>query len=293
MADDEYTPEQKAKIARHFLYVTPHGEVNDIVKDLKKIVKPSSIISDQWLNDSMSEYNKRRFEIASGDNSKVICCPQAEVEPNKYLHPDKKIVCSINPVSQKIVSESDASALVGTGKNEEYREAIGGKLKEYLSAYYEDGSSPNSVAKGTGSVYVSPQGQIAIVISYKNLNTNNYWTGGWQSEWTLSVAKMEKNVKIEGRIRLNVHYFEDGNVQLNSTFNEQAEVEVSDPSNTAENVISKITELETAFQKKLDTFYVQMHDSTFKNMRRFLPKTGKKMDWRSRVHSLVSEAAST
>jgi len=27
-------------------------------------------------------------------------------------------------------------------------------------------------------------------------------------------------------------------------------------------------------------------------MRRFLPKTGKKMDWRARVHSLVNEAAS-
>ena len=125
------------------------------------------------------------------------------------------------------MSESDASELVGTGKNEEYREALSAKLKEYLGAFYEDGSSPTSVAKGTGSVYVSPQGQIAIVISFKNLNTNNYWTGGWQSEWTLSVNKEDKNVKIEGRIRLNVHYFEDGNVQLNSTFNEQAEVEVT------------------------------------------------------------------
>ncbi len=100
MADDEYSPEQKAKIARHFLFVTPHGEVNDIVKDLRKVVKPQSIISDQWLVESMTEYNKRRFEIVQGDSSKVICCPQAEVEPNKYLHPDKKIVCTVDPVTQ-------------------------------------------------------------------------------------------------------------------------------------------------------------------------------------------------
>merc|ERR1711971_787785 len=116
---------------------------------------------------------------------------------------------------------------------------------------------------------------------------NNYWTGGWQSEWTLSVAKKGK-AKLEGRIRLNVHYFEEGNVQLNSTFNEQADVQVSD----AEAAISTIEKLETEFQKKLDQFYVQMHDSTFKNMRRFLPKTGKKMDWRARTHNLVSEASS-
>ena len=116
--------------------------------------------------------------------------------------------------------------MVGTGQNEEYRAAISGKLKEYLSAFYEDGSSPTSVANGVGSVYVSPQGQIAIVISFKNLNQNNYWTGGWQSEWTLSVNK-KGSTKLEGRIRINVHYFEDGNVQLNSTFNEQGEVDVS------------------------------------------------------------------
>ena len=35
MADDEYTPEQKQKIARHFVYVAPHGEVNDLVKGKK------------------------------------------------------------------------------------------------------------------------------------------------------------------------------------------------------------------------------------------------------------------
>eukprot|EP00483_Globobulimina_turgida_P010851 UN10872 len=245
MADD-YTPDQKAKIARHFLYVTPHGEVHDIVKDLRAVVKPSSIISDNWLQESMTEYNKRRFEIVSGANAtKVICCPQAEVEPNKYLHPDKKIVCTVNPVEQKITSESDASGLVGTGKNEEYRSAISGVLSEYLSGFYEDGSSPNSVASGVGSVYVSPSGQIAIVISFKNLNPNNYWTGGWQSEWTLNVSKPGV-IKLDGRIRINVHYFEDGNVQLNSTFNEQGEVEVSDPESTAKAVIGTITTLENA-----------------------------------------------
>merc|ERR1712154_285371 len=99
--------------------------------------------------------------------------------------------CTVDPVAQKITSEADAAKLAGSG-----------------------------------SVYVSPQGQIAIVISFKNLNPNNYWIGGWQSEWTLSVNK-KGSTKLEGRIRINVHYYEDGNVQLNSTFNEQGEVDVS------------------------------------------------------------------
>ena len=77
-----------------------------------------------------------------------------------------------------------------------------------------------------GSVYASKEGKVAIIISFKNLNMGNYWTGGWQSEWSLDVSK-KGNQKLEGRIRLNVHYYEDGNVQLNSTFTETGEVDVA------------------------------------------------------------------
>jgi len=292
MAEDEetYSNEQLAKIARHFLYVTPHGEVQDIVKDLKKIVKPAQIISDEWVINALAEYNKKRFDIMMGDTSKVICCPQAEVTQNHYLHPDKKIVAVVDSKTSKITKEEDGDHLAPKGKVEEYRSAINDALQKYLSAFYEDGTSPNSVATGMGSVFAAPNGMVAVVISYKNLNQNNYWTGGWQSEWTTNIQKNGKQ-SLEGRIRLNVHYYEDGNVQLNSQFDEKAEINVTTPEGTAEAMIATITELETDFQKKLDQFYVQMHDSTFKNMRRFLPKTGKKMDWRARTHNLVSEAA--
>jgi len=290
-ADDEYSPEQLAKIARHFLYVTPHGEVHDIVKDLKKIVRPKEIISDEWVINALTEYNKKRFDIMEGDTSKVICCPQAEVTQNHYLHPDKKIVAVVNPVTSKVTKEEDGSHLpLADGRVEEFRSAISGALKNYLSAFYEDGTSPNSVAKGMGSVFAAPNGMMAVVISYKNLNQNNYWTGGWQSEWSTNIAKNGK-ASLEGRIRLNVHYYEDGNVQLNSNFDEKAEINVTSAEETADAMIATIRDLENDFQKKLDQFYVQMHDSTFKNMRRFLPKTGKKMDWRARTHNLVSEAA--
>lgn len=38
--------------------------------DLKKVV-PKNILTDAWMAESMSEYNKRRFVIAEGDTSKV------------------------------------------------------------------------------------------------------------------------------------------------------------------------------------------------------------------------------
>jgi len=290
MADDEYTPDQKARIARHFVGVAPHGEVQDIIKDLRKICDPK-ITNDAWVVDVMTEYNKKRFVVCQGDTTKVICCPQGEAGPNKYLNPDKKLVCEIDPVKQKISSEKDGSSLVASGDIEEYRVGIAKQLKEYLQNYYEDGSgNANSTSRGTGVVYVSPQGQVAIVIAFTNLNTNNYWTGGWQSEWTFNVSE-QKTTSMEGRIRLNVHYYEDGNVQLNSTFNEKGEVEISSVEATAKAVINTVQTLETDFQQRLEKFYGQMHDSTFKNMRRMLPKNQVKFDWRSATHKLAAEVA--
>jgi len=228
---EEYSPDQQKKIAKHFVLVAPHGEVHDLTKDLRTIVK-GNLLDDKWLQATMTEYNKRRFEIAENDKTKVICCPQAEVEANKYLHPEKKVICTIDPITQKIVSENDGSKIV-SGEFLDYRDKASAKLKDYLNAFYEDGvGNPASMSRGQGSVYVAPDGQMAVVISFKNLNVSNYWTGGWQSEWTVKLGKKGSN-KLEGRIRLNVHYYEDGNVQLNSTFNETGEVEVSDPASTA------------------------------------------------------------
>ncbi|ETO11551.1 hypothetical protein RFI_25825 [Reticulomyxa filosa] len=319
---EEYTPDQQKKIAKHFVLVAPHGEVHDLTKelqtklknlknnkfvlltDLRAVVK-GGLLDDKWLHAAMTEYNKRHFEIAESDKTKVICCPQGEVEANKYLNPEKKVICTVDPVTQVFFLFGIRADVILSGEFLEFREKAHSKLKEYLNGFYEDGTTnPASMSRGQGTVYVSPDGQLAVVISFKNLNVSNYWTGGWQSEWTVKLGK-KGPTKLEGRIRLKVHYYEDGNVQLNSTFNETGEVEVSveffflkhfvslsaspfflgatkkfkknvfeiirenDPSSTATALINTIRTLENDFQLRLEKFYVQMHDSTFKNMRRY------------------------
>lgn len=54
-----------------------------------------------------------------------------------------------------------------------------------------------------------------IAITSKNLNFKNLHGGEWISEW-----KINKN-GLEGKIRINSHYFEDGNVALRDILNVQ------------------------------------------------------------------------
>jgi len=90
-------------------------------------------------------------------------------------------------------------------------------------------------------------------------------------------------------IKINVHYFEDGNVQLNNSHNENLRINVTgDAAETAKNVVDAINKFEDEYQSTLEDMYVSMHTTTFKQMRRFLPVHGKPMDW-AIVQSLGSE----
>lgn len=52
-----------------------------------------------------------------------------------------------------------------------------------------------------------------IAFSSKNLNFSNYHGGEWLSEWKIDKEGMN------GKIRVNSHYFEDGNVALKEVKN--------------------------------------------------------------------------
>ena len=51
----------------------------------------------------------------------------------------------------------------------------------------------------------------AIYIVSNNYNPSNFWAGRWRSVWNLFPSSLD------GSIHAQVHYYEDGNVQLNST----------------------------------------------------------------------------
>jgi capping protein alpha len=42
-----------------------------------------------------------------------------------------------------------------------------------------------------------------------------YWGGEWQSQWTVDT----QNCSLSGSIRVNNHYFENGNIQFNLSKN--------------------------------------------------------------------------
>lgn len=107
---------------------------------------------------------------------------------------------------------------------------------------------------------------------------------------------------ISGVLKVNVHYYEDGNVQLNtetpikttasgsvyyplSSFAALEKLILTfvflqqDARSLADATVKAIDKAESNFHKALETSYNTMGDTTFKALRRVLPITRTKIDW--------------
>lgn len=198
-----------------------------------------------------------------------------QVSSSQYLDPNSGKVISFNHLSRTFGDETDKKQVLSES-TEALRSAVQKSFESYTSDLYK-------ANKATVAVYGADNGTITICLSAKNVNLSNYWTGSWRSVYTLTGGE------VKGFVKIGVHYFEDGNVQLHTNIEHSASVTTSSPESTAAELRKAVESFETTYQNHLEEMYVNMHRSTFKNMRRFLPVNKVKFQWNSAAHSLASE----
>lgn len=86
---------------------------------------------------------------------------------------------------------------------------------------------------------------------------------------------IEVSTTVTGKIHVDVHYYEDGNVALNTT----KPVSIPISSLSAETIVSRVAATERDYQETLNRAFVQMAEEAFKNLRRQLPITRQKVEW--------------
>jgi len=260
------------RIVSSFLLNAPPGEFHEVVTDVRGLLQNDSVLN-ELAPTTFKEYNTEQMLVLSVPNQthKVLITKFGEISGEEYLDPQGKQIVSFDHFKQEITGTRSAEP--ADTELEPWRSAVEKKLLEYVANFYDFGA---------GAVYVSKDGKgnvvVTVAISSALFNGNNFYNGRWRSVWSATFVP-GKQAALAGNIRVNVHYYEDGNVQLNTNANKKDNIQALKPDSFAEAFAKAIQQHEGELQSQLEQNYDKMNSTTFKALRRALPITATKVAW--------------
>lgn len=262
MAD--VSDEELIAIANNFLLNSPPGEFMEVVTDVRALLPKESLINESAPR-TFREYNtEQMIQVESpGHSHKVLITKYGEVADGEFVDPKGNQVITYDHIKQEVTGHRAISDELD-GSVENLRAAFEKAAFDYVGQHYPHGAT---------TVY-GKDGQVIIAISSARFNPQNFWNGRWRSVWTYA------NGELVGHFKIVVHYYEDGNVQLNTDTTQKTTIsESGSPDAVAAAAIKAITKVEQAYQASLDSSYSTMGETTFKALRRALPITKQPVDW--------------
>jgi capping protein alpha len=275
------TSEEIVEIVTNFLLNSPPGEFMEVVTDVRGLLTDESILNES-APATFREYNTdQMLQVQSPGNShKFLITKFGEVSSGEYLDPRGRQVVHFDHIRQEVTGSRPIGSELDNSI-ESFRAAFDEKATEYTNEHYQN---------GTATIYGKKEGSsvvITVCISSARFNPNNFWNGRWRSVWTCKFSPSGGNVDISGVLKVNVHYYEDGNVQLNTETPIKTNASGSDARSLADAAVKAIDKAESNFHKSIETSYNTMGDTTFKALRRVLPITRTKIDW-TKIQNLKS-----
>jgi len=260
------------EIVTNFLLNAPPGEFHDVVTDVRSLLGDDALLN-EVAPFAYKEYNTEQMLVVELDGAKALICKAAEFSASEYVDPPHARVISFDHFTQQVTGARPLDGSEIDGEAEPWRDALQRAVSAYANDVYDAGHAVVYVQRGTG-----PGFTLTVAVSSALFNSQNFYNGRWRSVWSVAVQP-GKSATVTGTLRVNVHYYEDGNVQLNTSAQKKKAVTAAAPQKLAEEAARAIKELEQDFHQQLELSYDAMNETTFKALRRALPMTRQKIQW--------------
>jgi len=258
------------------LHHSPPGEFNEVVADVKALLHDDSILNASASHTFRNYNTEQMLQVKSpGHDHEFLITTHGEVGDGEYIDHKGRQVVSFDHIRQTTGSARGISGGDTDSSVESARASVEAAADAYQQEHYPFGAV---CAYGRS-------GKVIVAISASRFNSGNFVNGRWRSVWTITPGKQ---IELSGVIKVCVHYYEDGNVQLNTDFTKS----LSAPSGTniGDAVFKAIAKAEADFQTALEHSYNSMSENTFKALRRVLPVTKNKIDWdKIKAHKIGGE----
>jgi len=151
------------------------------------------------------------------------------------------------------------------------RSALISSISKSLSSHFAE-HYPTQVSAGSAyTVSEAVDGSIAILISATKSSPNNFISGRWRTTLLYNPSSQA----LSGTLSAQVHYYEDGNVALNTT----RKVSESSAGDSGAEIVKKIAQIEKQYQEEVNRALVGMNEGSFRGLRRQLPVTRQRIEW--------------
>ncbi|KAF0928463.1 hypothetical protein E2562_004108, partial [Oryza meyeriana var. granulata] len=217
-AGEELSDRQKREIAVWFLSNAPAGEIHYVAKDVRALLGDEAVY-EAAAAEAFPEYNKAHLvslELPdrSGD---LIITTYGELDKNNYLDPRTAQVATVDHIKQNCTKlRPAADEELPSAYIEEFRSALDVELSKYICEAYPKGVCAVYCTSGKDIDGPGADFGLAAIISAARRSPQNFCNGSWRSIWTLEFNDGSQFVEIKGKIQVGAHYFEEGNVQLDT-----------------------------------------------------------------------------
>lgn len=251
------------EIAKYIINHTPVGLLDSALINLKVLVK-KDVIDSPEIQQELNKYKQDHLIPIKIPNlqKKVIISPYNKDSDEFYYDQIQKIRFKLNnKYEPENIEEYDV--------NTEIFRKIWRRVDEYIKKYYKENNIHYNVYHNTF------MDKIQILISGKISDNKNSWVGEWISIWRFDLE--QKNM--EGEIRINTVYNEDGNVQFNLKKNYEGKIKSKDESDIADEIINFIEKKENEVQDCIGKINDNISEEYVKPLRKRISIIEKDMNW--------------
>lgn len=271
--DEVISDREKVRIVSDFILHSPPGEFNEVFNDVRVLLDNDSLLK-EGASGAFAQYNKDQLTPVRVDGSELqaLITDHNDLGAGRFFDPRSKQSFRYDHLRKE---GADFEQFEPDPAAEPWRAALDEEVSAYTAAHYKHGVSSvfARALDGGGAALVA-------CIEDHQFQPKNFWNGRWRSVWSCSAGPA--GGELRGVLKVQVHYYEDGNVQLVSSKEVRvplAPVAAGSEAAAAREVVRLLSEAEAAYQQAISDNYKTMSDTTFKALRRQLPVTRTKIDW--------------
>ncbi|KAL1388678.1 F-actin capping protein alpha subunit-domain-containing protein [Phyllosticta capitalensis] len=244
-----------------FIESAPPGELSNVTAAIKSITGSGDVSS---LGPAYQKYNEEQFTTVKlpGASDPVIVSSFNSLGDSRYYDPSSQTSFAFDHVTQKA---SDAQSHVLESPHADLVKSLLKSLNTHAAEHYP--------AAAVGAYPIESDERIAIVLVSSKYSPNNYWNGRWRSLYIYEPG----SGKVTGSIKVDVHYYEDGNVRMLT--DKPVTSSIGSGGSSAAEIVKALANVERKYQEDLNRAFGSLSEGAFKSLRRQLPITRQKIEW--------------